>query len=312
MTVKAQALAWIMYQATDLSLMQKFMTDFGLFPVTVANQRDDILYLRGSSKAPVIHATRKGDENRFLGLGVTVASEDDLHQLTDHPGASGVEHNPMPGGGLQVRLQTPDGIEICAIYGAEPAVLLPFRDPHLFNSAFDKPRVNASIRARPEIVPVLSLGHCVLRVSSCEQSTRWFEQTLGMIVSDYICTPDERPVGAFMRFDHGDVLVDHHSLLINEAKEIGVHHCGFEMQDIDSIHAAHDYLVSQGYQLECGVGRHLLGSQIYDYWMDPFGNRVEHYTDGDVVNHHHQPTRFCGSAEGTTQWGMKVPPSFFE
>lgn len=311
MTIKAQALAYVMYQATDLNVMRQFMTDFGLFPATDI-AAEDVLYLRGTGPEPVIHVTRKGDSNRFLGIGLKAACITDLHELASLLEASAVEDNPLPGGGKRVRLKTPDGIEIAVIHGATPAQPLPFRKAHLFNSADNKPRINASIHARPQITPVLTLGHCVLRVSHCEQSIRWFEEVLGMRVSDYICTPDDYPLGAFMRFDHGEQLVDHHSLLINEAKDIGIHHCGFEVQDIDSIHTAHDYLVEKDYQLECGVGRHLLGSQIYDYWLDPFGNRVEHYTDGDVVNHTHQASRFTGSAERTTQWGMRVPPSFFE
>lgn len=32
------------------------------------------------------------------------------------------------------------------------------------------------------------------------------------------------------------------------------------------------------------MGRHILGSQIFDYWKDPSRFTVEHYADGDVVN----------------------------
>jgi len=33
-----------------------------------------------------------------------------------------------------------------------------------------------------------------------------------------------------------------------------------------------------------GVGRHLLGSQIFDYWRDPWGQKHEHYADGDLFD----------------------------
>jgi catechol-2,3-dioxygenase len=105
--------------------------------------------------------------------------------------------------------------------------------------------------------------------------------------------------------------VDHHCLLVLQAEHVGVHHISFEMQDLDHVMAAHDHLLARGWQLDCGVGRHLLGSQIYDYWRDPAGFRVEHYTDGDVVNHEHQPTVFSGTADETTQWGMPPSKEFF-
>ena len=75
---------------------------------------------------------------------------------------------------------------------------------------------------------------------------------------------------------------------------------------------AHDHLVARGHKLDCGVRRHLVGSQIFDYWRDPFGFRVEHYTDGDVADHDHQPQTYAVRADQTTQWGMDPPADFFD
>ena len=74
----------------------------------------------------------------------------------------------------------------------------------------------------------------------------------------------------------------------------------------------HDHLLGSGWNLDSGVGRHLLGSLIYDYWLDPFGNRVEHYTDMDMLTENHEPVMFSGTADETTQWGKPVPLSFFD
>jgi len=49
--------------------------------------------------------------------------------------------------------------------------------------------------------------------------------------------------------------------------------------------------------------RYYLVSLIYDYWLDPFGNRVEHNTDTDLVNNEYEPIYFTGTAEETTQRG---------
>ncbi|WP_414444411.1 hypothetical protein [Burkholderia sp. 22PA0106] len=106
--------------------------------------------------------------------------------------------------------------------------------------------------------------------------------------------------------------VDHHCMPVLGTPEPGVHHCSFEMDGLDAVMCAHDFLMERGYTLDCGVGRHLLGSQIFDYWRDPFGFRIEHYTDGDVVNHAHQPSVFAGTADETTQWCAKPPKDFFE
>lgn len=76
---------------------------------------------------------------------------------------------------------------------------------------------------------------------------------------------------------------------------------------------AHDWLMAKNYHLDIGVGRHLIGSQIFDYWKDPFGNRVEHFTDGDVNDVNYEAKEYLLDDEGPTksQWGMVPTPEFF-
>ena len=46
----------------------------------------------------------------------------------------------------------------------------------------------------------------------------------------------------------------------------------------------HFHMKTSGkYIHEWGIGRHLLGSQLYDYWRDPAGFILEHWTDGDLM-----------------------------
>ena len=56
---------------------------------------------------------------------------------------------------------------------------------------------------------------------------------------------------------------------------------------------SHDFLAQQGYEQRWGVGKHVLGSQVFDYWKDPAGFTLEHFTDGDLFNRsfgsHKQP-----------------------
>ena len=39
-----------------------------------------------------------------------------------------------------------------------------------------------------------------------------------------------------------------------------------------------------GYRHAWGLGRHIQGSQIFDYWRDPDRLMFEHYTYGDVFD----------------------------
>lgn len=55
------------------------------------------------------------------------------------------------------------------------------------------------------------------------------------------------------------------------------------------------------------IGRHVLGGQIFDYWKDPFGFTVEHWTDSDLLRADAAP----GSHDilsALNQWGPMPPP----
>ena len=58
-----------------------------------------------------------------------------------------------------------------------------------------------------------------------------------------------------------------------------------------------------------GIGRHVLGSQLFDYWYDPDGMEFEHYTDGDLFTAGHETHYVPLELAGIWAWGDDVPPS---
>ena len=305
-------LAYVRYQTPDLSKLETFLLDFGMHPAMPCDGKR--LLMRGSGTAPFLYEAVLGSEPRFLGAGLQVTSRADLVSLAKMPGSSAIEQvTGIPGGGERVRMRMPDGFEIDALYGAAPAQPLHLPRVDEFNAAASKPRKNVPVRVARQTQPVRRLGHFVLHVSDHDASVTWLRDRFGLVASDYLAVPGEAEhiIGSFLRVDAGAAWVDHHCMLVLQAPVVGVHHCSFEMDGLDAVMSAHDFLLEQGYTLDCGVGRHLLGSQIFDYWRDPFGFRIEHYTDGDVVNHLHRASVFAGTAEETTQWGAKPPHDFF-
>lgn len=302
---------YVRYQLTDLDRQAAFLTDFGL---TVTARDGDRLYMRGTGPAPFIYSAERGPADRFLGAGLLMSSAQDLQALARLPGSGPIEMIDAPGGGFRVRMRMDDGFEIDAVHGVGRAATPAADDPPLFNAGSVKHRANRSVRTKRGIAPAIRLGHFVLHVRDHGRAVDWLCERFGLLPSDRLAVPGapERVIGTFLRMDMGAELTDHHCMLVLQSDSPGIHHCSFEVEDLDAMMAAHDYLLGRGYRLDCGVGRHLLGSQIFDYWRDPFGFRVEHYTDGDVVNHMHRPTVFAGSADQTTQWGAVPPPEFFE
>lgn len=304
--------AYTAYQVPDLDLMERFLLDFGM---TRSARTDRALFMRGTGAYHHIHVARLGAEKKFLGGAFKVASVKELKKATKIPGASKIEEIKDPGGGLRVTLKTPSNHSIWLEHGVASVPEMTVRRSYRMNFASEHLRHNSAVRQRAEATPILRIGHFVLWVPDAAPEIDWFRKHFALIPSDYICAPAEpKPitVGTFLRFDRGKEYVEHHAILIAQSKYYGCHHSSFEVLDLDAVTAGHDYLVAKGWTLDAGVGRHYLGSLIYDYWLDPFGFRVEHYTDTDLVNDDYEPVYFVGGARETTQWGMAPPDNFFE
>ena len=86
----------------------------------------------------------------------------------------------------------------------------------------------------------------------------------------------------------------------------------FEAADFDDIQAGHYWLKHKGYKHAWGVGRHMLGSQVFDYWRDPWGRIHEHWTDSDLVNNTHESDRWEPPIGLNNQWGPDFPETFVD
>lgn len=122
----------------------------------------------------------------------------------------------------------------------------------------------------------------------------------------------------FGHIDRGKDLVDHHSMFLAQLtpdSSIGehhVHHSSFEIHDFDTQYLGHQWLDKKGYKSVWGVGRHILGSQIFDYWWDTTGFMVEHYVDGDLVNEDTSVGCLQAGNESLAVWGPDVPQDFLD
>ena len=156
------------------------------------------------------------------------------------------------------------------------------------------------------------LGHLVLETPNFKSSVRWYMDTFGFIPSDVMCLPDGAPVGAFMRLDRGSIPTDHHTLFVATGLESKVDHVAFEVVDLDAVEMGQQVLMARRYRHAWGVGRHLLGSQIFDYWRDPWGQKHEHYADGDLFDASQPAGYHLMDRAGLYQWGPDLPDDFVD
>ncbi len=305
-TVKANLVAYAIFTRTDLQLAERYLTDFGLQRVALEH---DTLYMRGTHAAPYCYRVEEGSRDAFVGLGLGVASRDDLKALAKLPGASAIEPCQGPGGGERVRLTDPSGFRVEAVCWPQ-TTSLPRRSALPVNSPESVQRINET--QRPPVAPpeVIKLGHVALEVVDYQDTLAWYTKHFGLIPSDIQVLPDGSPAMTFTRLDLGDVPSDHHAVAFAQSFMPALNHVSFEVVDLDAVAMGHRVLQERGWKHVWGMGRHVLGSQIFDYWRDPWGDKHEHYADGDRFDNTVPAGVHPISAEAMAQWGQRLTPEF--
>lgn len=173
-------------------------------------------------------------------------------------------------------------------------------------------RAGAPMRLPKGPSRVKRIGHGVMAAPNVAATAQWFRDTLGFICSDdiYAGTKDNI-IGSFNRCDRGREYVDHHVFFCVKNERAGLNHLSYEVQDIDDVFMGHQHLAQLGtYEHMWGIGRHLLGSQIYDYWSDPWGRVHEHWSDTDRLNVKNGSNLLSAEEGFVSQWGERPPEKF--
>ena len=308
--IKVKDVAFVRFRAPDLDKMEAYLTDFGM---QRSDRTDDKLFMRGMDSSHHIHVTERGDP-AWIGGAFWADSHDDLETLANADGASDVEAIDEPGGGHRVRLTDPDGNQVEVVHGIEELAPLAETDRSGFNWSDDRRRLGTLKRVTKGPCGIKRIAHYVIGTADYATTQTFYQEHFGLLPSDIIHANDDpsRNVMAFNRVDRGDSYVDHHTFAALECTVIGVeqpffHHVAFEVEDLDTLVAGHEHLMGQGYEHSYGIGRHILGSQIFDYWLDPFGFRLEHWTDSDLLNASMPAGHHPVSTALSVQWGPTIP-----
>jgi hypothetical protein len=115
---------------------------------------------------------------------------------------------------------------------------------------------------------------------------------------------------SFIRCDRGSTPTDHHTIAMTLGPTNRYVHSAYQVADIDALAAGGELLNDLGYHRSWGIGRHIQGSQIFDYWRDPNGFLVEHFTDGDMFDCTLEPGWAQMSASNLAQWGPPATKDF--
>jgi catechol 2,3-dioxygenase-like lactoylglutathione lyase family enzyme len=306
--IKVTDLAYGRLRAPDLDKEEEFLTAFGMVR---ADRTPTALYMRGTDPPHHIHVTELGDP-KYVGIALYASSMADLEKISKAPGASPIESIDEPGGGKRVRLTDPDGYQVEVVHGIAQLPKIKIERPAV-NFGEDKTRRQnkayfQNVTRGPSHVK--RIGHFVVHSPQFAKTLGWYREMFGFICSDEVYDGDESNVGgSFNRLDRGDDYVDHHVFFCIRSDKAGLNHLSFEAADIDDIMIGHEHLVGKGYEHFWGIGRHSFGSQVYDYWGDPWGRVHEHWADTDVFNASVPPRRWSRNAIAGP-WGDPPSPRF--
>lgn len=309
--IRVADIAWLEFDKPDLLRAEAFARAFGF---GVALREPQTLHLRGTSAGAPCVILRRASKTRFAGLALQATGEVDVLRLADRTGAP-VYRLPEPLGGMAVQLRDPSGMAVKVVAGLHELPALPAQRSQASNTGPDDQRVNATVRPPRMPARVQRLGHVVLQSTTYLQTLNWYLDTFGMIVSDFLFFPGQRdrgPTMSFIRCDRGSVPADHHTLALTLGPANRYVHSAYEVSDLDALAAGGEYLRERGYLRSWGIGRHIQGSQLFDYWRDPDGFLVEHFTDGDMFDNTLEPGWAPFTASGLAQWGPPATRDFFD
>jgi 2,3-dihydroxybiphenyl 1,2-dioxygenase len=149
---------------------------------------------------------------------------------------------------------------------SELAMELYYGPEVIFTPPYSPARPNAGFKTGD-----LGLGHVVVYVSDAEKAARFYQETMGFDVSDWIVVPGIGRIGCFMHCN-----ARHHSLAFfaNPAAPRHVQHVMLEHTSLDDVGTAYD-LCRDRELVNVTLGRHLNDRMVSFYFANPSGWNFE-------------------------------------
>ncbi|MEC3947860.1 VOC family protein [Sphingobium sp. HWE2-09] len=266
----------------DLAGTLAFTQDFGL---TSAGEENGLVYLHGSGSAVYQLVLEEAAKSQLAALAFELDDDADLSELEIRHGQSFV---PLggPGKGRAITLMDPEGNSIRLVTGMETREADPLPPLMTHNQGAQKERRGVWQHKPPlGAPPLMRLGHVGLFIRDWAACDKWYRETLRLIPSDllYAGAP-QNIIGGFYRIDRGDEWVDHHTIAFFAMGKSDLHHVSFEVPNPETQFMGHRWMTHKQHESVWGVGRHPLGSHVFDVWRDPSGYRFETFSDTDLCN----------------------------
>lgn len=284
----------------DLAVAKRFFTAFGLDVQEV----DGELELRAGDLH--LWGRIRGGQRKFMRYLELNCFEGALPKIRDQLIAAGAQHakpdNAYRGTTQGFWCNDPDGNLLHVKVG-------PKTTP---NSKTPNPAVNIPSNARGSVnrsevarVRPTRLSHVLLFSPNVPRSVKFYLEGLGLRLSD--CSLD---LIAFTHAPHGS---DHHLVAFAKSDARGWHHSSWDVNGVDEVGQGAAQMEAAGYAESWGTGRHVLGSNYFNYIRDPWGSFAEYSAHIDFIDAGHEwPSGDHPPEDSLYQWGPALPAWFIK
>lgn len=295
------------FTVPDIREAERFYTAFGLNARRSGKRLELYTHDRASHTDGLAHrwglieeTSGKVKQLQFISFG---CFKEDLEKIRRQAAENGCEqcepHSMGSPEGLWLR--HPEGFLVQVVVSVKSSldakVLPPPREPDRLGAG------RSPNRSKVSQVQPRRLSHLLLFSAMVPQSVTFFENVLGLRVSD---RSGDHVV--FMHAPHG---CDHHLVAMTGSSGPGLHHVSWDVATLDEVGLGMEQMMAAGYERGWGVGRHVLGSNYFYYVRDPWGSYCEYSFDIDFVPSGIEwPAGDHPGEDSFYLWGPKVPNDF--
>lgn len=276
----------------DLESAVEFYTD--VFGLEEYDRRSDSVYLTCGYDDRYDFVVTEGGTG-VDHFAIRLDSLEQLESYTEAVKSSGTTiedtHNGEDGLIAGVRFALPSGIE---------TELVVVDNPHYR-------RANEAMAPRSGVAPV-DLDHITIMSDSIREDVAFLEEKLDFKLSEIHKLDANTWRFAWTRFGN-----QHHDVAFVNSDELDwtLHHLAWTMTSIDHIKSLADRMSQHGHQIEVGVSRHTVGSNIFAYFKEPGGNRFELSTEMATLDETTK-TRINEPDDNVlSSWGGVRPPESY-
>jgi catechol 2,3-dioxygenase len=254
-------LAHVALDVEDLDVAVDFYAE--LLGLAVIGESPGAAYLACGGTNTYELLLRQG-EYRCDHVAFAVHGEAALEEVRDRLGERGLEFTELdtsaePGLAAGIETSLPSGHALRLVAEIDPR-------------GFRVRSAHAAVHHRG--VGPVALEHVTLLCGDIGATAAFGVEVLGLRVSDSV-----QPPGAPWANTHLRAGVLHHDLGLLPGDAPAMHHFAFAVPSVSEVVATADAIAARGMAVDCSIGRHVAGNNVFVYFKDPAGHRLEVNTD---------------------------------